>query len=1547
MMGIFNKTILSRTAGLLFALVLALSLILNPAGAVYSQASFGNDSPVSALTAPVQDSNEVAVIPDAAPSGLFSLTQTLQSGAYSISKDKDGFDVIQMEGFSQSASTGNPVLPHKVFDLLVPPDTMFNSTRLQVLSSDPIVLSGTYDIKPAPAMSHTHNTGGAPEIEPQDYANVNGKNMTVYGSDANFPAVTANLLPYSRMRKWSFTRVDFTPFQYNPVSKKLTYFKSVTISISYQKSGLPPASALLSDTVMDGKASQMFLNYTQDSALYQPSGGVKPQASYSYVIITTGAVQAGSSRLASFVTHKQSKGHTVLVATEAQWGAVTGQSPNTRADKIRKWLQDNYISYGIQYVLLIGNPTPYETAGAAEDVPMKMCWPRYNETWETSYKEAPTDYYFADLTGNWDVDGDGKYGEYPHDTGGGGVDLTAEVYVGRIPVYNSDYATLDSILQKTMDYENEYPSTWRKSALLPMSFSDSSTDGAYLAQQMKSNYLDSAGYNSWTMYQQGSDCASANSSFASDQELRAGTYVRDRWSANDYGIVCWWGHGNYQGAYSGYSGCGSGAFMLSDYCPSLDNAHPSFTYQCSCNNGEPERTNNLQYLLLKNGGIATVGATRVSWYYLGQTNFVNSGSNAGIGYDYFRRMVVNNNAAGNALYITKQAVVPLSDPELLMNAFDFNIFGDPAVKIAASSGPPTITNGSGATSITGTSATLNGNLTSTGGETTTVHIYWGDNDGGTTAGSWDYDINLGTRSAGAFSSPLTGLTTGTTYYYRCYATNSAGSTWASSSESFVAVTYQKLLGADTSSATTINGANLFLLDKFIAATTGSLTQVRIYCGSSGNIKAAVYSDSSGSPGSLLTANNAGTPCTAGWNTITVTSTPVTAGTSYWLAYVSDAPSVIYQSGDGVMRWRGATYSSFTFPSSPGTLSGPWGGYDVMAGWGPDLPPAPVAPTVTNASGATGVTNTTATLNGNLTSTGNATTTVHIYWGDNDGGTTTGNWDTYINLGTRSVGAFSSPLTGLTTGTTYYYRCYATNSAGSAWAASSSSFVAQTPTTPEKLLGPDSTAYTSANGANLFLLDKFTATTTGNLNQVRVYCGSSGNVKAALYSDSSGVPGSLLAANDTGTPCTSGWNNITVASTPITSGTSYWLAYISDTPCVLYQTGGGTMMWRSSTYSSFTFPSSAGSLGGPWGGYDILAGWGSTAPPTPVAPTVTNASGATGVTNTTATLNGNLTSTGNATTTVHIYWGDNDGGTTTGNWDTDINLGTRSVGAFSSPLTGLTTGATYYYRCYASNSAGAAWAASSSSFVAQTPTTPEKLLGADSTAYTGPNGANLFLLDKFTASTTGNLNQVRVYCGSSGNVKAALYSDSSGVPGSLLAANDTGTPCTSGWNNITVASTPITSGTSYWLAYIADTPCVLYQTGGGTMMWRGSTYSSFTFPSSAGTLGGPWGGYDILAGWGSTAPPTPPSAPSPTSPGAAITFKWSSSTGASSYTLQLNTSSGFESGTMIFNQNVGNVTSYEVSGLSLATTYYWRINASNSAGTSAWSALRSVIVNTVP
>jgi hypothetical protein len=319
------------------------------------------------------------------------------------------------------------------------------------------------------------------------------------------------------------------------------------------------------------------------------------------------------------------------------------------------------------------------------------------------------------------------------------------------------------------------------------------------------------------------------------------------------------------------------------------------------------------------------------------------------------------------------------------------------------------------------------------------------------------------------------------------------------------------------------------------------------------------------------------------------------------------------------------------------------------------------------------------------------------------------------------------------------------------------------------------------------------------------------------------------------------------------------------------------------------------------------------------------------------LNGNLTSTGGAYTEPHICWGDNDGGTTSGDWDTEVPpLENPGPGAFYYDISGLTNGTTYYYRCYATNSAGTSWAPSTSSFVAQTQL---KLVGSDDASPTGSHGANYFQLTNWTAAASGNVNKIHIKCTSTGNVKAAIYAEGAS-PGTLLGANDTGVACSAGWNDIPLpASVPVTAGTNYWLAFVSDVPCVGYVApASNTVYYKPAPYSTFTFQSSAGSGFSTYSGYTISAGWGT--PPAPPSAaPLIQAPATSINFKWGTATNATKYHLQVNTASNF-SGTNAFDGDVAG-TSQEVTGLTLGTTYYFRVKAGNASGWGPWSEVHIV------
>jgi Ice-binding-like/Bacterial Ig-like domain len=97
---------------------------------------------------------------------------------------------------------------------------------------------------------------------------------------------------------------------------------------------------------------------------------------------------------------------------------------------------------------------------------------------------------------------------------------------------------------------------------------------------------------------------------------------------------------------------------------------------------------------------------------------------------------------------------------------------------------------------------------------------------------------------------------------------------------------------------------------------------------------------------------------------------------------------------------------------------------------------------------------------------------------------------------------------------------------------------------------------------------------------------------------------------------------------------------------------------------------------------------------------------------------------------------------------------------------------------------------------------------------------------------------------------------------------------------------------------------------------------------------------------------PPAAPVLVAPVAAAqnqatspTLSWLASTGASTYRLQVSTSSSFA--TTVYNDSTITGTSRPITGLAIGTTYYWRVNAKNVAGTSAYSTRSFTTFTIVP
>jgi hypothetical protein len=200
---------------------------------------------------------------------------------------------------------------------------------------------------------------------------------------------------------------------------------------------------------------------------------------------------------------------------------------------------------------------------------------------------------------------------------------------------------------------------------------------------------------------------------------------------------------------------------------------------------------------------------------------------------------------------------------------------------------PTVTTAS-ISSITYTTASGGGDATSTGGAAITAKgVCWSINNPPTIANSYSSD---GTGT-GSYSSSLTALSVGTTYYYAAYATNSAGTGYGSvesfSTKSAITPTVTTTAISNITTTTASSGGN-------VTDDGGSNITVRGVCW-----------NTSGSP----TISNSHTSDGSGTGSYSSSITGLTLGTTYYVrAYATNSSGTSYGSS-----------ISFTTQSSVGII----------------------------------------------------------------------------------------------------------------------------------------------------------------------------------------------------------------------------------------------------------------------------------------------------------------------------------------------------------------------------------------------------------------------------------------------------------------------------------------------------------------------------------------------------------------------------------------------------------------------------------------------------
>lgn len=386
--------------------------------------------------------------------------------------------VISGGNYPRSVYMGKPVLP-VIPKMIVLPDG-HELNHIEVETGEMITLSG----------SHTVQHGQQPyPLLPDIHPAATARNAAIYGSDSPYPGRLYDTLEIQKLSGVSILMVNLNPMIYKPLSGSLSYYKSLVVKVvtnpvseKRQNDGMrcDPSRVLARLEVANPEAIHTYSGRAFRTKRPRNAGLCNPADSYQYVLITSETVRDAETTMNVhyLIAHRQARGVSATIVTvEDIYAKYSGAD---QAEQVRNFIIDAYNNWETAFVLL---------GGDTNIIPMRKLWCK---SWDGdgAYEDhIPSDLYYQCLDGNYNRDGDDRWGEPTDGVNAGEIDLLAEVYVGRASA--EDAEEMANFVYKTLSYENDN-AAYKRSALMAGEYLGFGGDSDYAKNSMEEIRLEAS-----------------------------------------------------------------------------------------------------------------------------------------------------------------------------------------------------------------------------------------------------------------------------------------------------------------------------------------------------------------------------------------------------------------------------------------------------------------------------------------------------------------------------------------------------------------------------------------------------------------------------------------------------------------------------------------------------------------------------------------------------------------------------------------------------------------------------------------------------------------------------------------------------------------------------------------------------------------------------------------------------------------------------------------------------------------------------------------------